>query len=220
MDEIYAYNEYLRQEYERTHDISVLEKYIVSETAYPIEDFDNAKKLIRSHYHELTNSTLLIIGAHLAQYWGVDHNDFLDILNAMYDYLPKKEQAIISYLRAEEMLRDYDFDYKNSAEYKQHLIDSVSKSDFPFVYNREKLAEVSPPEQEIALLQEAIAYTDVSVALAEHIPDTYFCEPKAFIDEFILGTQVPYDRLRVLREKLERVEQSCPQQELRRKAEP
>ena len=68
MDEIYAYNEYLRQEYERTHDISVLEKYIVSETAYPIEDFDNAKKLIRSHYHELTNSTLLIIGAHLAQY--------------------------------------------------------------------------------------------------------------------------------------------------------
>jgi hypothetical protein len=48
----------------------------------------------------------------------------------------------------------------------------------------------------------------VSVALEEYTPDAYFCEPKAFIDEFILGTQVPYDRLRVLREKLERVEQS------------
>ena len=203
MNEIYAYNEYLRQEYERTHDISVLEKYIVSETVCPIEDFENAKKLIRAHYREQTNSTLLIIGAHLAH-----HNDFLDILNAMYDYLPKKEQAIISYLRAEEMLRDYDFDYKNSAAYKQHLIDSVSKSDFPFVYNREKLAEVSPPKQAAALLREAIAYTDVSVALEEHTPDAYFCEPKAFIDELILGTQVPYDRLRVLREKLERVEQS------------
>lgn len=220
MNEIYAYNEYLRQEYERTHDISVLEKYIVSETVCPIGDYENAKKLIRAHYREQTNSTLLIIGAHLAQYWGADHNDFLDILNAIYDYLPAEEQAIISYLRAEEMLRDYDFDYKNSAAYKQHLIDSVSKSDFPFVYNREKLAEVSPPKQAAALLREAIAYTDVSVALEEYTPDAYFCEPKAFIDELILGTQVPYDRLRELREKLERVEQSCPQQGLRRKDEP
>ena len=117
MDEIYAYNEYLRQEYERTHDISVLEKYIVSETVCPIEDFENAKKLIRAHYREQTNSTLLIIGAHLAQYWGVDHNDFLDILNAMYDYLPTEEQAIISYLRAEEMRRDYGFDYKNRRQH-------------------------------------------------------------------------------------------------------
>lgn len=148
MNEIYAYNEYLRQEYERTHDISVLEKYIVSETVCPIGDYENAKKLIRAHYREQTNSTLLIIGAHLAQYWGADHNDFLDILNAMYDYLPAEEQAIISYLRAEEMLRDYDFDYKNSAAYKQHLIDSVSKSDFPFVYNRENWRRYLPQSRQ------------------------------------------------------------------------
>lgn len=202
----YEYNEFLRQEYEKTHSIAVLERYIVSETVSPIGDYEHARQLIREHYLEQTNSTLLIIGAHLVQYWSDDHNEFLDILTAMYDYLPEKEQAIISYLKAEEMRRDFSFDYMHSPQYKQHLLESVAKTGIPFVNNRVKLAELCQAQQAIELLRSAISYIDVDYANKTDIPDEYFCEPSTFINEFICGTQVPKDRLVELQYRLQELE--------------
>ena len=43
----YSYNEALRNEYEQTGNVEALEKYIISETLPPIEDFQNAVNIIR-----------------------------------------------------------------------------------------------------------------------------------------------------------------------------
>lgn len=65
MNNVVEYNTKLREEYEKTHSLDVLERYVLSETLAPIEDHENAVRLIRESYEHAVSCNLLIIGAFL-----------------------------------------------------------------------------------------------------------------------------------------------------------
>lgn len=126
MDTI-EYNSILHREYEKTRNIHVLEKYVVSETLSPIEDYGNAVRIIRENYRNAVSCRLLIIGAHIVSKWCFDdnHNDFLNLLNEMYPFLPAAEKGIISFLNAHHIrFRDRDH-YQECPEYEPLLLKSI-----------------------------------------------------------------------------------------------
>ena len=50
MKDIIEYNKFLAMEFQRTKKPDILEKYIISETLSPIEDYANAVRLIGKPY--------------------------------------------------------------------------------------------------------------------------------------------------------------------------
>ena len=75
-----AYNEFLRQKFEKTKDIEVLLRYVISETLSPIGDYENAVKIVREYNDDYQNPILLFIGAYWLIWWYHEkENDCLQI---------------------------------------------------------------------------------------------------------------------------------------------
>ena len=88
-------NRYLENKYATSRDIDTLMRYVISETLPPIEDFENAIKIIRNNYKVNINSTLLIIGSYLLSGWSSEKNEMLNTLNEMYLFFSEKEMLTI-----------------------------------------------------------------------------------------------------------------------------
>lgn len=202
----YSYNEAFRHEYEQTGNIEALGKYIISETIPPIEDFQNAVNIIRSNYCRLTNSTLLIVGAHLFSEWlfEKDHNELLEILNCMYQFLPLKEKAIVSFLNANH-LRQRDKNYRTNPEYEKQLLASLADG-IPFVYNRVSLAELYTGSAAKQMYEDALRNVIKVSSLEEcqQMSTEQFLEPKAYINEHILGTHISSVNYKVIIETMKK----------------
>lgn len=189
---VVEYNKYLEKQYATSGNIDTLIRYVVSETLPPIEDFENAIKIIRNNYTVNINSTLLIIGSYLLSGWSSEENEMLKILNEMYQFLTEKEQSITSFLNAYQ-IRFHDKNYKFSEKYKMYLSESV-KINTPFVFNRVWLAELVSPEVSRSLKVEAINNIEKVYSLTDinKISISTYTDPNFFINEKILGTQISY----------------------------
>jgi hypothetical protein len=201
--DIVAYNQQLRQEYEKTGNIKLLGKYVMSETIAPIADFPNAIKIIRENYSYHTDTTLLSIGAYLASGWTSGDNELLDILNKMYIYLPKKEKSIISLLNAHH-LSFIDKKYMANPEYERYLLQSIENDDTS-VKNKVRIAKLYSKDKAKKLYQEAIRNVIEihSMDYIENLTLEQMVQPQAFINEFIVGTHIPYVHYDSLVEEME-----------------
>jgi hypothetical protein len=198
-----AYNKQIRQEYEKEQSIELLEKYVLSETLCPIEDFGNAVKIIRANYGHKISCRLLIIGAYLFSVWCLDetHNELLAILNEMYPHLSAKEQAIVCYLNANH-LRHRDRQNKKKKERERYLLQSLEYEGH-FVYNRVMLAELYTGEKAKKMYREAVEHivTVDSLEDIHKITIEQFVDPQFFIDEHILGIRISDSNYETLMQK-------------------
>ncbi len=185
-------NRYLENKYATSRDIDTLMSYVISETLPPIEDFENAIKIIRNNYKVNINSTLLIIGSYLLSGWSSEKNEMLNTLNEMYLFLSEKEKAVTSFLNAYH-IRFHDRNYKRSDKYKMYLTESV-KINTPFVFNRVWLSEIVSPKLSKVLKAEAINNIEKVYSLADikKTSVTDWISPDYFINEKILGTHISY----------------------------
>ena len=184
-----AYNEFLRQKFEKTKDIEVLLRYVISETLSPIGDYENAVKIVREYKDDYQNPILLFIGAYWLIWWYHEkENDCLQDLNRLKDRMTEEELAITYYLNASHV-RATTSDYAEHPEYRENLLRSI-ECKVPFVNNRMDLAEISTGEERERLYAEALNNV-VKVNSMEEImamPWEAFAEPDKFISEFITGT--------------------------------
>ena len=160
--------------------------------------------IIRSNYCRLTNSKLLIVGAHLFSEWlfKEDHNELLEILNCMYQFLPLKEKAIVSFLNANH-LRQRDKNYRTNPEYEKQLLASLADG-IPFVYNRVYLAELYTGSAAKQTYEDALRNVIKVSSLEEcqQMSTEQFLEPKVYINEHILGTHISSVNYKVIIETM------------------
>lgn len=190
-----------KSEFEKNKDKLSFEKYVMSELLSPIEDFENAVKIIRNNYATVLDFNLLIIGAYLIIAWTNDDNEILRLLNNIVNSTSNRERAIIHYLNAYSS-------YYNCLKCNQidEVIFELKKSiieDVPFVNNRYLLAQVSPVKEAKGYYAEAIenaqkVFSDEEIA---ELSTDYFLDPKVFIDEFILGTTMTMYRYNEIKKK-------------------
>ncbi len=200
-------NKELRNQYEKTGDYRIFERYVVSELIAPIEDFDNAIALIRENYSSFISTKLLLIGAYILSFWHHSkENDFLCILNNMYPFMDVCNQSIIDYLNAYQ-IRQTDKDYNNRKDYYVYLEKSLSYK-AKFLNNRLQLAEFYSNKGEAAKLEEikktVLEQVEKIVYEADvkKLPDEFFVEPDEYIKEFILGTSRSHISYEALIERL------------------
>lgn len=198
MNNVVECNTKLREEYEKTHSIDVLERYVLSETLAPIEDYENAVRLIRESYEHAVSCNLMIIGAFLCSEWcfGDTDNDPLHILNEMYPQLSPQKKGIVSFLNAHEIYFRDQSHYRTNPQYERLLRQSIDENPH-CVRSRAYLAELCSESSRAtarALYEDAIAHI-LEVLSAEKLKKMRiedFLQPKAFIQEHILGTHISY----------------------------
>ena len=185
------YNEYLRKEYEKTKSVELLEKYIISETLSPLEDYQNVIRIIRSNYPININVHLLYIGAYCISGWLIEErNEMLDILNDMYLHLSNRDKSIVCFLNAYQ-LRFADKKYSHNPKYKEWLLDSIRLND-AVVKSRIYLAALYPQPMASEIYAEALARVQKVYEEKEIIEMGVedFSNIDAFINEHILGTHI------------------------------
>ena len=187
--DIEEFNEKIKEEYEKTKNPKALEKYIMSETLAPIEDYENVAKLVYENYENLPDNKLLFVGAHSSSFWCPDKINYpLSILTKKYESLTKNEKALTSFLKAYHIRMSDRNNYQKNAEYKRELLVSL-EYDGKFVNNRLFLAELdkklddkSVCEDILSNISEIVTVDDINKLTMED-----FLNPQYFIDEFILG---------------------------------
>lgn len=196
------YNKIIKVNYEKIGGIDLLTKYVMSEILAPIEDFENAINIIRDNYYLYTSGQLLIIGSYLSIKWTVSRNELLEILNLMYDYLPKREKAIVNYLNALKIYTN-NKNYAKSEQYRHELTKSIQLNT-PFVFNRCELAEIVNRNEAQKYYKDALNYVEV-VSSEQDIHEMsfeHFLDPQLFINEHILGTHLSYVNYEVIKDKV------------------
>lgn len=171
-----------------------LERYVLSELLSPIEDYENAQRIIHEYIDTYASTDLLIVGASISNFWPIFDLDnvFLDRLISMYHKCERKQQAIINFLIANHIKRS-DADYKENAEYKRNLLISIElSSDFAFANNLIYLADLEKTWDDDRVCKEIISninefFTEESL---HNVPLSYFTDISHYIDEFVLGTVV------------------------------
>lgn len=198
MNNVVEYNTKLREEYEKTHSLDVLERYVLSETLAPIEDHENAVRLIRESYEHAVSCNLLIIGAFLCSKWcfGDTDNDLLHILNEMYPQLSPQKKGIVSFLNAHEIYFRDQSHYRTDPQYERLLRQSIDENP-DCVRSRAYLAELYSERSRAtarAFYEDAAAHIleVLSAAKLEKMRIEDFLQPEAFIQEHILGTRISY----------------------------
>lgn len=195
---VVEYNIKLREEYEKTHSIDALEKYVLSETLAPIEDFENAVRLIRESYEHAVSCNLMIIGAFLCSEWcfGDTDNDLLHILNEMYPQLSLQKKGIVDFLNAHEIYFRDQSHYRVNPQYERLLRQSIDENPH-CVRSRAYLAELYSESSRATartFYEDAIAHIleVLSAAKLKKMCIEDFLQPEAFIQEHILGTHISY----------------------------
>lgn len=209
-NDILLYNMLLKKEYEETHNVEVLEKYVISETIAPIEDYTNAISIIRKNYQYGVSSKLMIVGAEMFEFWPQlgEENDFITVLNCIMPYLPISEQAIVSYLNAVQISRIEEDNYQHNPAYEYHLRTALSKWN-QLVKCRERLAELCNAKEALQLITEAIELVDQAAQEETNVnmnPSDYV-NIDAYINEFIIGSNVTSEYYQTLISKKETLEQ-------------
>lgn len=202
------YNDMLRREYEKTGSISVLEKYVVSETISPIEDYYNAMQIIRANYSRSVSCHLLMIGAHIFSEWCFDssENDFLDLLNDMYPFLPSAEKGIVNFLNAHHMrFHDRDY-YQEDPKYEAFLLQSITENK-SCVMSRIYLAELylrHSKTNALKLFNDAALHIRKVSSMEDlaQMTDEDLATSEAYINEHILGTHVSFVNYDILLDKI------------------
>lgn len=190
------YHAMLRRAYEETGDVSALEKYVVSETLPPIEDYDHAVQMIRENYRNAVSCRLLMIGAHIVSTWCFDseQNDFLNVLNEMYPFFPAAEKGIVSFLNAHH-IRSRDLEhYRKHPEYEALLLRSITENE-ACVMSRVYLAEFYSrcAKGKARKMRNAAASHTIKVYSMEELAQMTgesLASAEAYINEHILGTHI------------------------------
>lgn len=187
--DIYEVNRALREQFLQSKSEKVLIPYIMSEVLYPIEDYPNVVKLLKENFDIITDVRLLYMGSHLLSWWKFEDNFFLDILFRKLPTMTPFEQAIVYYLKADDLntLKKTDYEFK---QYKEYLRKSVALSKgCRFASNRYFLAENESVFQAKILLQEAWEMVEKTHPTEERgeVPLSYRLDIQNWINEFILG---------------------------------
>ena len=198
-------NRKLKDEYEGNGGLELFTKYVMSEALPPIEDYENIVRIIRENYHKQISVDLLIIGAYCAIYWTHSDSEMLEILNLLRPFLPDKQRAIVHYLNAYK-LRLLDDDYLSNHIYQTELTASLI-TNVAFVNSRLMIAELLPEKEAKKYYSDAV--DNVQEVFTEEelgeISQEYSLDPQSFINEFILGTHLIYDKYNEIVKKSKRL---------------
>lgn len=189
MGDVEEYNVKLKNTFMADMTTENLERYVLSELLSPIEDYENALKIIHEYKDTYASTDLLIVGANEANYWYVYDYDFLDCLISKYDKLERKQQAIVNFLIADNIRRN-DADYKENTLYKNNLLKSIELSnDFAFANNRIYLADLEKSWNDDRVCREIISNIKEFFTEDTHRnePISYFTDISHYIDEYVLG---------------------------------
>lgn len=190
MDDIILYNQYLSEQFQKTKDVHVLERFVLSELCAPIADFPNAIQIIRQNYKEVTSYRLLVIGAHIQPGWDDKQNEFLDILDAMCPFLCSQQQSVIWWLHALDT-RIRDEHYKTNEKYREFLTKSV-QCDSSSVFN---LLEYINIFSHCGFTRKDVLNNVQKVYSHEELKSLnlcFFTDPEEYIAEHLLGTRISY----------------------------
>lgn len=195
-----TYNEVCAARFAETQRVEALEAYVMSEILPPIGDYANAVQLILNHYTEDIRTQLLIVGAYLASNWTSGPNRLLEYLQIRYRTLPAREKSIFWFLKAHH-LRSTNRSYKMDSAYMTYLKRSVSYTG-KFVNNRLYLEEAVSEEEGKKLHEEALknickvySQGEIDAMTVEQL-----AKPEMFINEYVLGTHIPYVCYKLLNE--------------------
>ena len=80
-DNVELVNKQLKDEFEKNRNYFNLERYVMSELLSPIQDYENAIKIIKSNMNLISDLKLIYIGAYLSSECFQRDNEFLKMLN-------------------------------------------------------------------------------------------------------------------------------------------
>lgn len=197
-----SFNETAKLKFEQEGGAENFTTYVMSEILSPIEDYENAVKIIKAHCNQQIDTNLLIIGAYLTAIWPFEkNNELLELLNKKYDNLANSEKAIVNYINAKNIF--FRRGEKGKA-YRDELMKSM-EYDFPFVNNHCDYATISAPED--AVKHYELALKNVEAVFSERdiqaLPEQYFFSPQSYIKEFVLGTHLSVEAYNSLKRLLE-----------------
>lgn len=184
-DNVELVNKQLKDEFEKNRNYFNLERYVMSELLSPIQDYENAIKIIKSNMNLISDLKLIYIGAYLSSECFQRDNEFLKMLNGNITNLPDNDKSIIYYLNA------INSEYK-SPEYIKYLKLSVNYAkDMKFVNCYKYLANVSPDKSKElykkALENIVIVYT---IQELKNASIDFYLSAQRYIEEYILGTKI------------------------------
>jgi len=184
-------NKQLKKEFYENKNYQTLEKYVMSELLSPIQDYDNATKIIRENIDLLENLDLLYIATYLSSEYLFEENEFLKLLDQKIELVSNKDKAMIYFLKANDLICS-DKKWQKNDKCKEYLQKSVELSKgFKFANNRFYLAQCLGNNASVIAHETLNNIINIeNIETLQQKKKEYWLSSVRFIDEFILGISI------------------------------